>query len=191
MRDFHTGIATAARFDSSVTHQRGAGERQGALRARETRTSGSGAGPRTIEGRTRMFSVSEYLSRIERAHLDILEGMEPINRSITLWWGLDGLQLNEDGTTKWVSRKRKPVETVFCQTCQSVRPIQTGLQQAGWTVQTQMAQNAALQMQSLQNMKIANTLQQCCVQYTAQYPPYYYGGCCARNIEGVILDRFY
>lgn len=137
---------------------------------------------RTIEGRAPMFSVSEYLSRIERAHLDILEGLKPVSKAITLWLGLDGLQLNEDGTTKWVSRKREPVETVFCQTCQSVRPIQTGLQQAGWAGQTQMAQNAVLQMQLLQNMQIANTLQQCCVQYPPQYPPYYYGGCCGNYL---------
>lgn len=137
-----------------------------------------------------MFSISEYLSRIERAHLDILEGLEPVSKDITLWIGLDGLRLNEDGTMEWVSRK-KPVENVVYQPCQSVRPIQTGLQQAIWADQTQstrarieelMAQNSALQMQSWKNMQMANVLQQCCVQYPAQYPPYYYGGCCGNYI---------
>lgn len=133
-----------------------------------------------------MFSVSEYLSRIERAYLDILEGLEPVSKAITLWLGLDGLRLNEDGTMEWVSRK-KPAESVFYQSCQSIRPIQTGLQQARWADQTQstraqmealMSQCQILQMQSWQSMQMANALQQYCVQYPAQYPPYYYGGCC-------------
>lgn len=138
-----------------------------------------------------MFSVSEYLSRIERAYLDILGGLEPISKAITLWLGLDGLRLNEDGTMEWVSRKRKPAETVFYQTCQSIRPIQAGLQQARWADQTQSTraqmeamrnQCQILQMQSWQSMQMANALQQCCVQYPVQYPPYYYGGCCGSYI---------
>lgn len=137
-----------------------------------------------------MFTVSEYFSRIERANLDILEDQKPVSKVITLWLGLDGLQLNEDGTTEWVSRK-KTAENVLYQPCQSVRPIQTGLQQAIWADQTQstrarieelMAQNSALQMQSWQSMQMANALQQCCVQYPTQYPPYYYGGCCGNYI---------
>ncbi len=135
-----------------------------------------------------MFSVSKYLSRIEEASLEILENLEPINGAITLWWGLDGLRLNEDGTTEWVSRRKKPVETVLYQPCQSVMPIQAEHQQARWTDQTQstraqiealMARNAALATQCLADARsayMANALQQCCVQYTAQYPPYYYGG---------------
>lgn len=55
--------------------------------------------------------VSEYLERIERAHLDILESLEPVNRSITLWWGFDGLQVNEGGALEWVSRRKKKPET--------------------------------------------------------------------------------
>lgn len=131
-----------------------------------------------------MFSVYEYLSMIEEASLDILERLEPINKAITLWWGLDGLRVNEGGTTEWVSRKR-PAENVFYQPCQSIRPIQTGLQQARWADQTQstraemeamMNQCQISQMQSWQSMQMANALQQYCVQYPTQYPPYYYGG---------------
>lgn len=152
-----------------------------------------------------MFSVSEYLSRIEQAALDILESMKPIDKTITLWWGLDGLRLNEDGTTEWVSRKKKSVETVSYQPCQSIRPIHAGIGGGGGggsngsggsgilillsdktqstraQIDALMAQNAALQTQCIadaRNAKIANMIQQCCVQYPAQYPPYYYGGCC-------------
>lgn len=133
-----------------------------------------------------MFSVSEYLSRIERAHLDILEGLKPVSKAITLWIGLDGLRLNEDGTMEWVSRK-KPAENVAYQPCQFVQPVRTGVILADQTQSTRaqiedlIAQNAALQMQSWQNMQMVNVFQQCCVQYSAQYPSYYYGGCCRIN----------
>lgn len=39
-----------------------------------------------------MFSVSEYLSRIEGAYLGILQDLEPMDKTITLWLGLDGLR---------------------------------------------------------------------------------------------------
>lgn len=133
-----------------------------------------------------MFHVSEYLSRIERAYLDILEGLEPVSKAITLWLGLDGLRLNEDGTMEWVSRKRKPVETVLYQPCQSIRPIQTGLQQAIWAGQTQStraqidalrAQNVAKQTQLWQSVQVANMAQQCC-------PPAGSGGAAGAGGDG-------
>ena len=136
-----------------------------------------------------MFSVSEYFDRMEKVSLEILETMEPIDKTITLWWGFDGIRLSEDGTYKWVSRKKMSVENVFYQPCQSIqrpRPyamsFESGTFRYSLTDQTQstraqidalMAQCTALQMQSWKSAQIANTLQQCCVQY----PPYYYGGC--------------
>ncbi len=102
---------------------------------------------------TEQYSVSKYLSRIEAAHLDILESKVPTDKTITLWWGLDGLKLNEDGTMELVSRKKKRTsESAPYQPCHG-----------------QIAQ-------------MINGLQQCCVQYQAQYPPYYYGGCCGSYI---------
>lgn len=60
------------------------------------------------------FSLSEYFDRIEKAHLSILEEIAPIDKSITLWWGFDGLRLNEDGTLEWVNRKpKKKVDLLF------------------------------------------------------------------------------
>lgn len=67
------------------------------------------------------FVVSEYLARIEKASLDILESREPTDKIIILWWGLDGLRLNEDGSLEWVSRKR-PEKAVFYQPRQTIRP---------------------------------------------------------------------
>lgn len=99
------------------------------------------------------FKISEYLSRIERSYLDMLENLQPIDKTITLWIGLEGLRLNEDGTTEWLSRKN-PAENVFYQPCQSIQPMRTGLgfEQAQCTraqIEALMAQNAAREMQCL------------------------------------------
>lgn len=57
------------------------------------------------------FVVSEYLTRIEKASIEILESRKPIEQIVILWWGLDGLRLNEDGTVEWISRKKpSPVQ---------------------------------------------------------------------------------
>lgn len=53
------------------------------------------------------FSVPAYFDRMEQIALDILEKQEPIGKTIILWWGLDGLRLNEDGTLEWISRKKQ------------------------------------------------------------------------------------
>lgn len=88
---------------------------------------------------TPQFNVSEYMERIEKAYLEILETRQPISQSITLWWGLDGLRLKEDGTTEWVSRKKpKPLPDVWSvsQTTTTIMckiigdPIRTDMQQA-------------------------------------------------------------
>lgn len=129
------------------------------------------------------FVVSEYLARIEKASLDILESRKPADKIIVLWWGLDGLRLNEDGALEWISRE-KSKQTKQTVSVQFTPPgsFRTGMLRNPWLDQTQstraqidalMAQNAALQTQ--------NAIQQCCVQYPAQYPPYYYGGCCRIN----------
>lgn len=144
MRDFNAWTATAVRSDSSAAHKE----------------------------RDLMSSVHECLSRIERAYLDILEDLEPIDRTITLWWGLDGLRLNQDGTTELVSRKSQG-KTVFYQPCQSVRPIQTGMFFADQTQCTRaqidalMSQCTELQAQSRRVVQIENMVQQCCVQGVA------------------------
>lgn len=71
------------------------------------------------------FSLPAYFDRMEQASLDILEKQEPIDQTIILWWGLDGLRLNEDGTIEWISRKRqKPVnQDTSYQMCQSIAPF--------------------------------------------------------------------
>lgn len=76
-------------------------------------------------GPSEPFVVSEYYSHMEKAAIDILEKQEPIDKTIILWWGLDGLKLNEDGTLEWISRKKpKPVnQDISYQMCQSIVPL--------------------------------------------------------------------
>lgn len=137
------------------------------------------------------FVISEYYARTEQAAIDILETQEPVDQTIILWWGLDGLRLSEDGTLEWVSRRKtKPVqENVFYQLCQSAPAYNPDLlaqtQSTRASIDDLRAQNASLQMQALQaqqRMQLVNSLQQCCVQYPAQYPPYFYGGCCGNYV---------
>lgn len=131
------------------------------------------------------FVISEYYDQMEKAALDILEHQEPVDQTIILWWGLDGLRLNDDGTLEWVRRKKqKPVqENVFYQPFQSIPAYNPNLfaqtQSTRAAIDALMAQNASLRMQALQaqqRMQLISSLQQCCVQYPAQYPNYLYGG---------------
>ena len=113
------------------------------------------------------FGVYEYLSRIENATLEIEENKKPADPVIVLWWGLDGLRLNQDGSMEWISRKKpKPVnQNVSYQPCQAIHPIQTGM----------------LRYPPYMQSALVSPLQQCCVQYPVQYPSYYYGGCWRLN----------
>lgn len=111
-----------------------------------------------------MFSVFKYFDRMEKASLEILEDMEPIEKTITLWWGVDGIQLSEHGTYRWVNRKKKPVENVFYQLCQSIQwatqyaiPVESRVFRYGFTGR---AQNTMAQIEELQ-MRVAAQQTQC------------------------------
>lgn len=143
------------------------------------------------QAKTEPFIVSEYYDRMEKAALDILEQQEPVDQTIILWWGLDGLRLNEDGTLEWVSRRKpRPVqEDVFYHPLQSIPAYNPNLfdqtQSTRASIDDLMAQNVSLQMQAYQAQQTAqliNSMQQCCVQYPAQYPTYFYGGCCGNYV---------
>lgn len=52
------------------------------------------------------FSVSDYMNRMEEASLKIMSEDENAPKyHFVLWWGLDGLQLNGDGTSEWIRRE--------------------------------------------------------------------------------------
>lgn len=121
------------------------------------------------------FSIPAYFDRMEQAALEILEKQEPIDRTIILWWGLDGLRLNEDGTSEWISRKKpEPVnQNISYQMCQSVPPIQTGLQQTRWADQTQStrAQIEELMMRNVALQNQATQYAQCAAMMSILSPP--------------------
>lgn len=50
------------------------------------------------------FKVSAYLERIEQVYLSIQKTAQPVDWTIILWLGLDGLQINPDGTSAWIRR---------------------------------------------------------------------------------------
>lgn len=51
------------------------------------------------------FMVSAYLARMEKVHLDLLKEHQPVDGTITLWLGLDGLQIAPDGASEWIRRE--------------------------------------------------------------------------------------
>lgn len=53
------------------------------------------------------FCVADYLDRIEAAAIRLWEEQEPLDTTITLWWGLDGLKRSENGKLEWVNRARE------------------------------------------------------------------------------------
>lgn len=123
------------------------------------------------------FKVSDYLSHIEQEAVDIQRNKEnrPKKR-LTLWWGLDGLRLNDDGTSEWIRRDEHKPQTspstahkpqFNYSPCQSVSQV-TDSRIA--MLQAQM-QNTCIQYgMSIQNQQIISQLYP---QY--QYAPCYYG----------------
>lgn len=54
------------------------------------------------------FSVSDYLEKIEKLHTKILlEREEQKELVLELWWGLDGIAIYPNGTTKTLSKRPK------------------------------------------------------------------------------------
>lgn len=96
------------------------------------------------------LSISDYLSRRERTILDLMEQREKEGPcTITLWLGLDGLQLNEDGSTEWVSRRKAEEKSA-----------DSGLAQI-----LQNSLNSQIEAMQLQQMR--NKLQNVCAYHNA------------------------
>lgn len=105
------------------------------------------------------FIVSEYYDRIESAVLDILDAQKPVDQTIILWWGLDGLRMNDDCSLEWIS-KRKPEtinQNVYYQPTLAMAqvnyPIDCRMDMCQSTraqIDALQMQNAALQMQAAQ-----------------------------------------
>lgn len=57
------------------------------------------------------FSHIEYLSRVKAICESIWQ--EPAEEyTLILWWGLDGLRLNKDGTREWINKARRNVREI-------------------------------------------------------------------------------
>lgn len=86
------------------------------------------------------------------------------------------------------------------QMCQRIdQPMAQMTAQMDQQINCLRAQNSGLELQMIQNLRAAAVmsllpmpgyvgyspqyqLTQCCVQYPAQYPPYFYGGCCGNYV---------
>lgn len=56
----------------------------------------------------KQWSITSYFDRIAKVSEGIQKGAEGQESYIlTLWWGIDGLKLNEDGTTEWIRKGEK------------------------------------------------------------------------------------
>lgn len=111
------------------------------------------------------FILSEHFSRMEQASLDILENQESVDKTIILFWGMDGLRLNEDGSLEWISRKKpKPVnQNISYQPCQSLAymPQMDMVQSTADRIEMLMQQNQQLQFQMSQQ-RMMEQIVQCC-----------------------------
>lgn len=148
--------------------------------------------------RPKPFVVSEYYDRMEKATIEILESQEPIDQVIILWWGLDGLRLNEDGALEWISRK-KPKAANKADLTQFIPPggLRVGmLRNTTWPDQIQSTQATINEIQNQAAMQNINTqlqaqLQSYQVSYPGYYAPYFYSSilpqmqsCCCNSIIG-------
>lgn len=139
------------------------------------------------------FSVTEYLGRMERESLKLAERREQY--LIVLWWGYDGLRLNEDGTTEWISRKPKPAkaDAEISLDCSGMArslygPLSAARRLDGTIVQSTaldiesaiQAQTQSLQAQQLQILQSIQTQNMINCIRPAQYPAYlsYPSQCC-------------
>lgn len=112
------------------------------------------------------FSVARYLERVEQAQIDILDSQEPVDQTIILWWGLDGLRLDENGDLKWISRKKKaPDPPVYQYTpCSFQNTAQTYQNTAQLQNQINYLQTQQIQQSQNQALLQMLSMQQCCAR---------------------------
>lgn len=132
------------------------------------------------------FSVSEYMGRMEAASIEIAKETEKEPKyQLVLWAGLDGLRLNDDGTSEWIRRgeeKPKRQNVSPCSYPEAVFPAQCMIENSIPYLQRQIN---AMQMQNAitqQNQYIINAFHPLYPQYIQQQV--YYGQmaqcCCDR-----------
>lgn len=136
-----------------------------------------------IECPVKPFVLSEYYERMEKVSLEIQEEQEKKEKyHITLWWGLDGLRLYDDGATKWISRrKQEPANQNISYTpCQCALPQKTqtfngySIQQA--SVEERIKYINTMIQQELQAYQIFNPYSQKYIPFSC--PPAYAASIC-------------
>lgn len=130
------------------------------------------------------FSVSAYMGRMEAESVKTMQETQKRPKyQLVLWAGLDGLRLNEDGTSEWIRREEK------------TKPA-SPLQNVGWTSAfnwnqmqnvSQTENTIAMLQAQLQNTRVQNQITMMQNQmvnavhpsYMSAYTPYckpmYYG----------------
>lgn len=136
------------------------------------------------------FSPSAYMGRIEKAAVEIMQEAEKKPKyQLVLWAGLDGLRLNDDGTSTWIRREEDkpkavaPVQSggfvseiycdvfgnVSCETQNRIAQLQNCLTQQ--TVMQSTLNQLQLQLQNCTKPG-SYFLQNCAMQSSVQHPAY-------------------
>lgn len=123
------------------------------------------------------YSLSGYWSRIEKAHLEILQDQAREKREpITLWWGLRGVRVVDDKVV-WVDRPLPPKDKDYSPLpyCSNFNPPLSGglMGLADLSIQYgitySMAMNQLNQRISSQMSLINQQINQCCCTSTDSY----------------------
>ena len=93
---------------------------------------------------------------------------------ITLWWGFDGLRLNVDGSTEWISRRESDENSVDSGLAQI---LQNSLENEIATMQLHQMRYQLQSVYAYQNMNMQSTIQhqiaaQCQNAVLPAYPTY-------------------
>lgn len=115
------------------------------------------------------FSPSAYLGRISKVCEDLWR--EPKERyTLILWWGLDGLKLNRDGTMQWISKtvvRPEPARRLYAMDCGYsdpglFLPLQDGIAilQRGNISEASLANSLNSWAQNLMRMEMAQNTNQ-------------------------------
>lgn len=121
-----------------------------------------------IVGKYEEFFVLEYLERTEKLSAEIIRNREKqTDYSLTLWAGIDGLSLNEDGTMEWIRHEEdeepKPSSVYYSPT----QHLDFSMVQS-WHSGTQELCSSACQAPYNQIQVLQSQLQACCVQQQMQ-----------------------
>lgn len=125
------------------------------------------------------YEILENLNSFHSDNSILLKNIEMKYKdyALILWWGEDGLRLNEDDTLEWISRKKpEPVkQNIFYQPMQGIEPFNYGVfydknicQSTQEQIDYLMEQNSCLRLQAAQREQITRIMN--CINNN-QYSP--------------------